>query len=374
MMVQSILAWEICITLLHAVSIGCTFVRLIRRWRINRMWWDDYLVCIPLLADGMFLTNLWLRFRDGAISTPKYQSALYSTWLATFLFSTIIWISRISMTLSIARIFPQGHRCRWFALGLVIIFLIVYITGFLLATFTCGLSSSNWDLMIKLKNCSTRRSGSSIGSLNTIAPFYITAGFSADAALIVSPLVMLWKVKLPPKERRLVLALFSCSIFTVLSAIPFAVIWYFGTALSPDDRLILLTMTPMVEAAVGLLVCNLTIVTMLFYRMLNRKSPTHESPSAMPSQAHSADEHKTSTKSESCLPCRDTRSRPADKTRTTMVLTSVYDSENMLTSASLRSDDFDSRPFSLRGENSDSRIQSPIASWTFSERSTRDSS
>lgn len=50
---------------------------------------------------------------------------------------------------------------------------------------------------------------------------------SADILLIVTPLVMLWKVKLPKKERRLILALFASSLVSLLSSITFTVIWFF---------------------------------------------------------------------------------------------------------------------------------------------------
>ncbi|KAF8161392.1 hypothetical protein B0H34DRAFT_700765 [Crassisporium funariophilum] len=326
---QNLLAWEISFTLLHTISIGFTLVRLVHHWRMGRLWWDDYVVCFPLLTDCFYVISIWLRLRDGleASTGPKYQGVFYSTWLSTNLFFTIIWASRISLSLSIARIFPSGHRCRQFAFGLVASFLLAYISSLLLATLTCRASQSAWYLL-KLSNCLRLKNGQLIGSLTSLAPFYIAIDLVADVLLIITPSVMLWKVKLPTNERRLILVLFSSSIFTLLSAIPFAFIWFFGINLPPDSRLTLFTMTPMLETAVSLLVCNLTIVTMLFYRMLNRKSPGPEIPPREVQRAHTVDDRTTNTQAVSQSHYSGSQAPPVSRTCTNMTFTSIYDEES----------------------------------------------
>jgi len=68
------------------------------------------------------------------------------------------------------------------------------------------------------------------------ANFYlpVVSDFTADILLTAAPLTMLWQVKLPTKERRLILALFSCNLFSLLSFTTFVLIWYFVIDLGPD--------------------------------------------------------------------------------------------------------------------------------------------
>jgi len=94
--------------------------------------------------------------------------------------------------------------------------------------------------------------------------------FVADILLIVSPLTMLWKVKLPKAQRRLILALFSSSVFSLLASIAFCVTWALSAQFGPDSRIIT-RMTAQLQAAISLLVCNLLVVTMVFYRLIKRK-------------------------------------------------------------------------------------------------------
>jgi hypothetical protein len=71
--------------------------------------------------------------------------------------------------------------------------------------------------------------------------FVMILEFSSEILLVVSPLVMLWKIKLPAKERRLILALFSSSLASLLAEISFMVAWYL-TAGSGLDSHILVSM------------------------------------------------------------------------------------------------------------------------------------
>ena len=57
------------VTLLHLLAAGSTLLRLVHRWKTNRMWWDDYITVIPLMVDIIFIILMWLRFRDGGKHT-----------------------------------------------------------------------------------------------------------------------------------------------------------------------------------------------------------------------------------------------------------------------------------------------------------------
>lgn len=63
--------------------------------------------------------------------------------------------------------------------------------------------------------------------------------FLADVALVICPLVLLWKVHLPEIERRMVLAAFSASILTAFTEIVYCVFWYGGLDLGPDRHMLI---------------------------------------------------------------------------------------------------------------------------------------
>lgn len=56
--------------------------------------------------------------------------------------------------------------------------------------------------------------------------FVDTVDFAADLILIICPFMWLWRVKLAPNLRRLVLAAFSASILTMMAATFYCVVWY----------------------------------------------------------------------------------------------------------------------------------------------------
>src|SRR5258708_31626350 len=129
--------------------------------------------------------------------------------------------SRFSLSLSIARIFPEKHLCRRVAFGLAVIVSLVYVGELLIFAFMCKSSSRPW-YNIHHRRCLNGRGMSLRGFVGVVA-----SDFTADILLIAAPLTMLWQVRLPTKERRLILALFSCNLFSLLSFTTFVLIWYF---------------------------------------------------------------------------------------------------------------------------------------------------
>ncbi|KIM47024.1 hypothetical protein M413DRAFT_23319 [Hebeloma cylindrosporum] len=248
------------------LALGFTCLRLVHRWRTKQMWWDDYSAFIPLTVDVIYIVLTWLRFRDGVAGITEMEGFLYSDWFGVALGWTVIWGSRISLSLSIARVFPEKHTCRRFLLGLSTAFFLSYI-GILFATaIPCKTAEGAWyDLNFNRKDCIKHLGGRIIALLSTFI-----LDFSADILLVVTPLMMLWRVKLPTKERRLILALFASSLITLLSSITFSIIW----ALSIDhgvSSVILISMFALLQAGLSLLICNLLIITMLIYRFVLRK-------------------------------------------------------------------------------------------------------
>jgi len=202
--IHNLLAWEISATVFHFLVVQVTFLRLVHRWRTERMWWDDYTAFILLMLDVIYVILTWLRFRYGVtgLTTGKIEGFIYSAWFGHVVGWAVVWGSRFSLSLSIARIFPENHVCRRISFGLSIILPLSYVVLLLVSTLICKPSSKGWyDLDINRLNCLKDHSRQLLAS-------YIATDLIADTLLVVTPLVMLWKIKLPTKERRLILALF----------------------------------------------------------------------------------------------------------------------------------------------------------------------
>ena len=130
--------------------------------------------------------------------------------------------SRCSLCLSIARIFPEKSICRRFSFGLAITFFLSYIVALLTSGLACKPVGGAWYDTAFI--CFKQPVGHIISWL-----FVVVLGLCADILLVSTPIAMLWKVRLPKKERRLILVLFASSVVSLLSAISFELVWFFVT-------------------------------------------------------------------------------------------------------------------------------------------------
>jgi len=144
--------------------------------------------------------------------------------------------------LSIARIFPKNHTCRRFSFGLSIAFFLNYAAILLIGALGCKPGQGAWyDLNYNTANCLKDQGTRSLALSSALE-------FVSDILLVAFPLVMLWKIKLPTKERRLILALFSSSSVSLLSCIAFTVAWYL-TVGNGMDTLILASMFSLLQVS-----------------------------------------------------------------------------------------------------------------------------
>ncbi|CAA7260466.1 unnamed protein product [Cyclocybe aegerita] len=256
---QSFVVWGVILSLLHLIAIGSTVFRIVHRYRTKKLWWDDYLAFIPLTMDCALFIQLWCRFSRKFVSRDRM---IESFWLASFLFLSVVWFSRMSLSLSVARIFPQRHKARRGGFILAVTFLL-YAGSIILVTLTCRGGGRTWYRM-ESKHCLRTRTGHYIGGLTATA-----LDIAADAALIVYPLYVFWRVRLPRNQKRLVLVVSCASGLTLLSAVLLCIFWYGGINMGPHGSL-LRSVTAQIEATISLIVCNLLVVTMFFYRLCRR--------------------------------------------------------------------------------------------------------
>ncbi|KAF8901917.1 hypothetical protein CPB84DRAFT_1846622 [Gymnopilus junonius] len=241
---QSYLGWKVSISIMHAIVAGTTIYRLVHRFQFHRAWWDDYLVTFPLVLNIVYCLLAWFRFAHRVVDTSTASQAfrvLNSYWLSLLPYQLSIWSSKAVLALSLARIFPKGHGARRWSYWLVI-------------------------MIYETTHCATGN-GRTIFSII----FLVMACIFGDILLIGSPLALFWRVKLPPIERRLVLAVFCGSIFTLVSAIISAILFINDSIFPGEDYILILIGFCNIDAAISLFVCNLTILTTAIYRMLRRQ-------------------------------------------------------------------------------------------------------
>ncbi|KAF9563024.1 hypothetical protein CPC08DRAFT_346479 [Agrocybe pediades] len=259
---RALLTWKICISPLQALAISSTLLRLFHRWRIGKMWWDDWLAVFPLTIQCIFTVFMWFA-RPGA--SPNAEFPLSSGAYRVQALS-IIWGSRMSLALSVARIFPPNHGSRRFAVGLMVVSLSVYLCSLLVWTFSCRQPYRSW-YNTPFSEC--------MNSKLFVMTTAFAMGIACDLILAVMPLVMLRKIRLRRIHRRLVLALLSSSLLTMLGMCGMLAAWFWQERLG-EAYLQVFHLLGHGQAALSLLVCNLLVVAMLFYRLIRRGSNHQE--------------------------------------------------------------------------------------------------
>ncbi|KAH6910347.1 hypothetical protein BKA70DRAFT_1466904, partial [Coprinopsis sp. MPI-PUGE-AT-0042] len=260
---QNYVAWKVCITVLHGVAISATVLRICIRWKDAKLWLDDYVAAATMLIDIAFAITFWLMFGTHAGSSMTL-SVTKIGWLNVVVYFFIFWMSRVSLALSIARVFPPGTVARKSLIAMAALF-------FFFCIFACVLNGSLciWSPAIyppemmrfgEYKNCQP-------GTLRYFLAGGITAAvdFLSDILAIIVPLTFLWRITLPPSERRLVHGSISATTLTALSGVVTCVFWYAPIDLGQDFRIIVAGAIHQ-QAAISLIICNLLVVVTYWWR------------------------------------------------------------------------------------------------------------
>ncbi|KDR83025.1 hypothetical protein GALMADRAFT_238781 [Galerina marginata CBS 339.88] len=245
---QSTLAWSIVITIFHCLAIISTLFRVYHRARKGQLWYDDYIAIIPLVFDCIYVVTFWVSLDTRTYVTYWHITKFILSFFFMFILNfTVIWcvsdislryiilkslvpirFSRISLTLSLARIFPPGHLARRISLSLTGLYFLFYCLSVSLTTVLCQGGGLPWD-QIDPDNC--LKGPDQIPGAGIVN---FTTDLIADILLFVAPSFMLRKIKMPKNQRRLIVAAFSASILTLFSAVIVCIFWYGRMDLGPD--------------------------------------------------------------------------------------------------------------------------------------------
>ncbi|KAF8806687.1 hypothetical protein BYT27DRAFT_7242893 [Phlegmacium glaucopus] len=313
---QNLLAWQVSMTLLQLLAMGMTIFRLVHRWRSHRLWWDDYVVCLPPCLECILVVQIWLKFHQ-ANGVVKINPAIESFWMGAFIYYTILWSCRVALALTLTRIFPPGRRTRQYTLGLAIGFVGTYLGCMIFLMITCRSPQSRYH--IRVEYCKTTKNGGFVGSYE----FLILDSLS-DILLIASPVYMLWRVKLPKSQRRIILSLFSSSILSLLGTIVVFVAWSSSIRPGPDYFFIKVVVGH-VESGVSLIACNLLVVVMACYNALRARRSAQQSSTSP--QSHTSDKDTTATPREPRSEATNLTGQLTTSSLPQTTLTAIYDDE-----------------------------------------------
>ncbi|KAF9477984.1 hypothetical protein BDN70DRAFT_880512 [Pholiota conissans] len=259
------LALDVIITLLHIIAIGLTLLRLHYRRSTSRLGWDDYTAAFAVLIDIAYLGLLWPTFSAVSESMHLNISQYIKFWLNLEFFWAILCLVRASISLAISRVFPKKEPTRRFTIGLAVFFGLLFISVQFIAT------CSNKNIFLspnpgrfKCKWTESIRFG------------FIIINIATDLLLVAIPFYKLWRVRLPSRQRMLILAGFAASLLTTLGTIVGAVFQFAPDSWEPARMDLRLKMSYL-EAGTCLAACNfLVIITYLDnVRRRNLESDDH---------------------------------------------------------------------------------------------------
>jgi len=188
-----------------------------------------------------------------------------SFWFSVFFLQTVLWyvsvcfrnyysealrFSRISLLLSVARIFPPGNPVKRNCYLLSVLFILLYVTCMVANTLLCRKRDEPKPFYRMAPHCVTTPGGQFPHGIITVSCEYQLHRFSiyspmcravdvcADFLLVVYPLYVLWKVKLPTRPRRLKIVAFCASTLTLFSAIIYLIFAGVGINMGPSASIL----------------------------------------------------------------------------------------------------------------------------------------
>ncbi|KAI6123670.1 hypothetical protein EDD16DRAFT_633205 [Pisolithus croceorrhizus] len=238
---------------LEVIGLLLAVFRFWFRFRIRRLWWEDAWAFAAFVLAISYLTGTSLYLHYGKpTSTVGY-------WMSTFAFNPVIWLVRHSTLFSVARIIYPSLMLRRMVLGIALVFFLLFVS--FMATklwyFCHDLSWMNNTLFF----------GNTLLPLDTsLGIFELMTDFITDAILVVLPIKLLWSVKLPTRQRRMILLIFASGITVTMAAICRAICQFLNL-----DVVVRLIMD--VEVAFSSIMCNLLVFVTFLYRYSRSASP-----------------------------------------------------------------------------------------------------
>ncbi|KAI0711363.1 hypothetical protein C8Q76DRAFT_769277 [Earliella scabrosa] len=209
-MANFIVTIRILATVLPAAATFLTSLRLYYRWSRRHLGWDDAWAAFAMICEIFLCAGAWTR--SDTPQTGPFRHGLRVRVLGYYMlmvsFTCALWAARLSILCSVIRLIPYMMRMRYYAYTAAVLFGCMWAALLILKLYTCE-TNNTWKLGPGVQCV--------LGS--TVAALELTTDFTADAILILIPIRLLWRIKLPPTRRVLLTGIFSASIFTTITSI-----------------------------------------------------------------------------------------------------------------------------------------------------------
>ncbi|TFK71214.1 hypothetical protein BDN72DRAFT_475267 [Pluteus cervinus] len=189
----------IILIVLHCIAMLSTIFRLLHRFRIRQLWWDDLWAGIAMIAAAFLIPLLQISPVYGPGNTNlSLAIKKFSRWSTLFIFTTVLWASRVSIGIMILRMLPPSGMRR-IAQGALFGFAAMVLALVIQQVFICGKVSK------PVISCPIPRS---TGILQ------LCTNIIADTWLLGAPIYLLVHMKLPSGHKRLLACILATSILT----------------------------------------------------------------------------------------------------------------------------------------------------------------
>ncbi|KIJ69649.1 hypothetical protein HYDPIDRAFT_73628, partial [Hydnomerulius pinastri MD-312] len=235
-------------SVLQFIGILLSIFRFWFRFRIRRLWWEDAWAFIAFLCAVALLISEWLYLQ------AEWNVSVVGFWIYAFAFTCMVWAVRLSILFSVTRIIHPTQPLRRLMHALSALFLLLFIglTAQKLWWFTEDLS---WLHETAYYNEVARY------MTRPMLILELCTDIIADGILIILPVRILWSVKLPKRQRRMIIAIFSSSVIVTIVSAFRATCQMMGLA-SFDG------IATDVEVAFSSITCNMLVVATVMYRFI----------------------------------------------------------------------------------------------------------
>ncbi|KAF8158158.1 hypothetical protein B0H34DRAFT_443519 [Crassisporium funariophilum] len=253
-------------TFVHAIAIALTLCRIFHRKRGGRLWWDDLVIFVAIILDFVYVSTLWWSYTEPGSVLHTHGGVVARYFLVVVTFFIIMWSSRISLALAIARVFNPGDKTRRFAIGLAFLFVCLCITSFGATSAICG-SADRLTIVNGKAQCRWT---------NALKAMILAVNVLSDMFLMVTPLYQFWRVRLPLKQRRLLKICLVANFITTTVTIGCAIFQFAPTSWEPARAELRIKFT-YIESGISLISCNLVVVVTFFCRVTRRTNVSQAS-------------------------------------------------------------------------------------------------
>ncbi|KAF7513246.1 hypothetical protein GJ744_010642 [Endocarpon pusillum] len=196
------------------------FIRLYTKLHLIRSKaYEDYVVVLAWLCHVGYTVPCIFCARNGGfpiwdIQLKRYFALLYWVNITTILYGGVVFLIKLSILLQYLRIFVPNRKANmplFVAIQIVIwTNFIFYFTDFIFETTACTPREKIWNRLITTGHCR-----------NTHAMYMASGIFNvlSDFAILILPIVPIWKLQLPFKKKILMIATFSTGLWACVTSI-----------------------------------------------------------------------------------------------------------------------------------------------------------